>query len=108
MIRRPPRSTLFPYTTLFRSYGPRFNGSEDVRAVYRTTRGEGFGPEVRRRVLVGTYVLSSGYYDAYYRKAQQMRALIAQDFRNVFDRGVDLLFTPTTPTPAFKAGEKLN
>src|SRR3989454_6903649 len=55
-----------------------------------------------------TYVLSSGYYDAYYRKAQQMRALIAQDFRNVFDRGVDLLFTPTTPTPAFKAGEKLN
>jgi len=89
-------------------YGPRFNGSEDVRALYRTTRGEGFGPEVRRRVLVGTYVLSSGYYDAYYRKAQQMRALMAQDFRNVFDRGVDLLFTATTPTPAFKAGEKLN
>jgi len=52
-------------------------------------------------------VLSSGYYDAYYRKAQQMRALIAQDFRNVFDRGVDLLFTPTTPSSAFKAGEKL-
>jgi len=63
---------------------------------------------VRRRILVGTYVLSSGYYDAYYRRAQQMRALIAQDFRNVFDRGVDLLFTPTTPTPAFKAGEKLD
>jgi len=62
---------------------------------------------VRRRILVGTYVLSSGYYDAYYRRAQQMRALIAQDFRNVFDRGVDLLFTPTTPTAAFKAGEKL-
>ncbi|TLY50072.1 MAG: Asp-tRNA(Asn)/Glu-tRNA(Gln) amidotransferase subunit GatA [Gemmatimonadetes bacterium] len=89
-------------------YGPRFNGSEDVRALYRTTRGEGFGGEVRRRVLIGTYVLSSGYYDAYYRKAQQMRALIAQDFRNAFDRGVDLLFTPTTPTPAFKAGEKLD
>jgi aspartyl-tRNA(Asn)/glutamyl-tRNA(Gln) amidotransferase subunit A len=87
-------------------YGPRFNGSQDVRALYRTTRGEGFGAEVRRRILVGTYVLSSGYYDAYYRKAQQVRALIAQDFRNVFDRGVDLLFTPTTPTPAFKAGEK--
>src|SRR5207245_10860662 len=74
---------------------------------YRTTRGKGFGPEVRRRILVGTYVLSAGYYDAYDRRAQQMRALIAQDFRNVFDRGVDLLFTPTTPTPAFKAGEKL-
>ena len=89
-------------------YGARFNGAPDVRALYRTTRGEGFGPEVRRRILVGTYVLSSGYYDAYYRKAQQMRALIAQDFRNVFDRGVDLLFTPTTPTPAFKAGEKIS
>ncbi|MGH7675007.1 MAG: Asp-tRNA(Asn)/Glu-tRNA(Gln) amidotransferase subunit GatA [Gemmatimonadales bacterium] len=88
-------------------YGPRFDGSGDIRALYRATRGQGFGPEVRRRILVGTYVLSSGYYDAYYRKAQQLRALIAQDFRNAFDRGVDLLFTPTTPTPAFKAGEKL-
>jgi aspartyl-tRNA(Asn)/glutamyl-tRNA(Gln) amidotransferase subunit A len=88
-------------------YGPRFDGRADLRALYRSTRGQGFGPEVRRRILVGTYVLSSGYYDAYYRRAQQMRALIAQDFRNVFDRGVDLLFTPTTPTPAFKAGEKL-
>ena len=89
-------------------YGPRFDGAGDLRALYRSTRGQGFGPEVRRRVLVGTYVLSSGFYDAYYRRAQQMRALIAQDFRNVFDRGVDLLFTPTTPTPAFKAGEKLD
>jgi aspartyl-tRNA(Asn)/glutamyl-tRNA(Gln) amidotransferase subunit A len=89
-------------------YGPRFDGAAaDIRALYRTTRGEGFGAEVRRRILVGTYVLSAGYYDAYYRKAQQARALLAQDFRNVFDRGVDLLFTPTTPTPAFKAGEKL-
>ena len=89
-------------------YGPRAEDVGDVRALYRKTRGEGFGLEVRRRILVGTYVLSSGYYDAYYRRAQQMRALIAQDFRNAFDRGVDLLFTPTTPTPAFKAGEKLN
>ena len=90
-------------------YGPRFGGTPpDLRALYRGTRGEGFGAEVRRRILVGTYVLSSGYYDAYYRKAQQVRALIAQDFRNVFDRGVDLLFTPTTPTPAFKAGDKLD
>ena len=89
-------------------YGPRFDGQLDVRTLYRTTRGEGFGPEVRRRILIGTYVLSSGYYDAYYRRAQRMRALIAQDFRNVFDRGVDLLFTPTTPTPAFKAGEKVD
>jgi aspartyl-tRNA(Asn)/glutamyl-tRNA(Gln) amidotransferase subunit A len=89
-------------------YGPRLDGAAaDIRALYRATRGAGFGPEVRRRILIGTYVLSAGYYDAYYRRAQQMRALIAQDFRNAFDRGVDLLFTPTTPTPAFKAGEKL-
>ena len=88
-------------------YGPRAEEAGDVRDLYRRTRGEGFGPEVRRRILVGTYVLSAGYYDAYYRRAQQMRALIAQDFRNAFDRGVDLLFTPTTPTTAFKAGEKL-
>jgi aspartyl-tRNA(Asn)/glutamyl-tRNA(Gln) amidotransferase subunit A len=90
-------------------YGLRSDGAAvDIRALYRATRGAGFGPEVRRRILVGTYVLSAGYYDAYYRRAQQMRALIAQDFRNAFDRGVDLLFTPTTPTPAFKAGEKVN
>jgi aspartyl-tRNA(Asn)/glutamyl-tRNA(Gln) amidotransferase subunit A len=88
-------------------YGPRPAGVVDVRALYRATRGQGFGAEVRRRVLIGTYVLSAGYYDAYYRRAQRMRALIAQDFRNVFDRGVDLLFTPSTPTPPFKAGEKL-
>jgi len=61
---------------------------------------------VQRRILVGTYVLSAGYYDAYYKKAQRVRSLIAQDFREVFASGVDLLLTPTTPTPAFKAGEK--
>lgn len=88
-------------------YGPRKVGPEgDIRALYRATRGQGFGPEVRRRILVGTYVLSSGYYDAYYRKAQQVRALLADDFRKVFAGGVDFLLTPTTPTPAFKAGEK--
>jgi aspartyl-tRNA(Asn)/glutamyl-tRNA(Gln) amidotransferase subunit A len=89
-------------------YGPRHvepkNG--DVRALYQATRGKGFGPEVRRRILVGTYVLSAGYYDAYYNKAQQLRALITDDFRKAFASGVDFLFTPTTPTTAFKAGEK--
>lgn len=88
-------------------YGPRHVGPEgDVRALYRATRGKGFGAEVQRRILIGTYVLSSGYYDAYYRKAQQVRALLADDFRKVFDGGVDYLLTPTTPTPAFKAGAK--
>ncbi len=88
-------------------YGPRKIGPEgDIRALYRATRGEGFGAEVRRRILVGTYVLSAGYYDAYYRKAQRVRALIADDFRRAFASGVDLLLTPTTPTPAFRAGEK--
>jgi aspartyl-tRNA(Asn)/glutamyl-tRNA(Gln) amidotransferase subunit A len=91
-------------------YGNRKVGPEgDLRALYRATRGEGFGPEVRRRILVGTYVLSAGYYDAYYRKAQQVRALLADDFRQVFaPGGVDFLFTPTTPSPAFKAGEKVD
>jgi aspartyl-tRNA(Asn)/glutamyl-tRNA(Gln) amidotransferase subunit A len=78
-----------------------------VRSLYGATRGRGFGAEVRRRILIGTYVLSSGYYDAYYRKAQQVRALLAEDFRRVFEeQGVDILLTPTTPTPAFRAGEK--
>lgn len=88
-------------------YGPRRTPpGGDVADMYRETRGHGFGPEVRRRILVGTYVLSAGYYDAYYRKAQQVRALIADDFRKAFAGGCDLLLTPTTPTPAFTAGEK--
>jgi aspartyl-tRNA(Asn)/glutamyl-tRNA(Gln) amidotransferase subunit A len=88
-------------------YGVRRTGPEgDLRSLYRATRGQGFGAEVRRRILVGTYVLSSGYYDAYYRKAQQVRALLADDFKRAFAGGCDLLLTPTTPTPAFRAGEK--
>jgi aspartyl-tRNA(Asn)/glutamyl-tRNA(Gln) amidotransferase subunit A len=87
-------------------YGPRVDGP-DVRAMYRNTRGTGFGAEVRRRILLGTYVLSAGYYDAYYRQAQRARARIRGDFANVFGSGVDALFTPTTPTPAFKFGENL-
>jgi aspartyl-tRNA(Asn)/glutamyl-tRNA(Gln) amidotransferase subunit A len=88
-------------------YGLRELGpAGDMRSLYRATRGKGFGAEVRRRILVGTYVLSAGYYDAYYVKAQRVRSLIAGDFSRVFAGGVDLLLTPTTPTPAFKAGEK--
>jgi aspartyl-tRNA(Asn)/glutamyl-tRNA(Gln) amidotransferase subunit A len=74
--------------------------------MYEQTRSQGFGPEVTRRILLGTYVLSAGYYDAYYKKAQEVRALIADDFRKVFSSGVHVLFTPTTPTPAFALGTK--
>ena len=72
--------------------------------MYEATRSGGFGPEVTRRILLGTYVLSAGYYDAYYRRAQAVRALIARDFANVFASGVHVLFTPTTPTTAFTLG----
>ncbi len=85
-------------------YGLRVEG-DGLREMYEDTRSRGFGPEVIRRILLGTYVLSAGYYDAYYRKAQAVRALIADDFRSVFESGVHALFTPTTPTPAFAVGE---
>jgi aspartyl-tRNA(Asn)/glutamyl-tRNA(Gln) amidotransferase subunit A len=84
-------------------YGLRVAG-DGLRGMYEATRSRGFGAEVTRRILLGTYVLSAGYYDAYYRKAQQVRALIARDFTNVFREGVHLLFTPTTPTTAFELG----
>src|SRR5579862_5686060 len=73
--------------------------------MYTKTRERGFGPEVKRRLMLGTYVLSSGYYDAYYLRAQKVRALIARDFAEAFQK-VDAIVTPTAPTPAFKLGEK--
>ncbi len=79
---------------------------EDVHLMYERTRREGFGPEVRRRVLIGTYALSSGYYDAYYLRAQRVRTLVRRDFDNCFHDGIDAILTPTTPTPAFPVGEK--
>lgn len=85
-------------------YGLRVDGA-DPSELYSKTRGAGFGPEVKRRIILGTYVLSSGYYDAYYLRAQKVRTLIRQDFLKAFEK-VDLVVTPTTPTPAFKAGEK--
>jgi aspartyl-tRNA(Asn)/glutamyl-tRNA(Gln) amidotransferase subunit A len=86
-------------------YGYRTEDPEDLRDMYRRTREEGFGAEVKRRIMLGTYVLSSGYYDAYYLKAQQVRTLIKRDFLDAFER-CDAVLTPTTPTPAFKLGEK--
>ena len=85
-------------------YGLRVPGAT-LMEMYRKTRERGFGPEVKRRIMLGTYALSSGYYDAYYLRAQRVRALIAQDFSDAFQK-VDAIITPTTPTPAFKLGEK--
>lgn len=86
-------------------YGARPSGAASLPELYERTRAL-FGPEVKRRIMLGTYVLSAGYYDAYYGRAQRIRSLIAEDFRNVFDSGVDALLTPTTPTPAFRIGER--
>jgi aspartyl-tRNA(Asn)/glutamyl-tRNA(Gln) amidotransferase subunit A len=85
-------------------YGTRDATADALRSMYDLTRSAGFGPEVTRRILLGTYVLSAGYYDAYYRKAQAVRTLITRDFSNVFADGVDVLFTPTAPTTAFPIG----
>ena len=85
-------------------YGFRAEDASTLSELYSITRSNGFGPEVTRRILLGTYVLSAGYYDAYYKKAQAVRALITRDFGAVFGDGVDALFTPTTPTTAFPIG----
>jgi aspartyl-tRNA(Asn)/glutamyl-tRNA(Gln) amidotransferase subunit A len=85
-------------------YGARVEGADPIE-LYSKTRGAGFGPEVKRRIILGTYVLSSGYYDAYYLRAQKVRTLIRNDFLKAFEQ-VDAIVTPTTPTAAFKAGEK--
>jgi aspartyl-tRNA(Asn)/glutamyl-tRNA(Gln) amidotransferase subunit A len=74
--------------------------------MYRRSRNEGFGTEVKRRIMLGTYALSAGYYDAYYLKAQRVRTLLARDFQQAFSR-VDAILTPVTPTAAFKLGEKM-
>src|SRR5215813_15128131 len=86
-------------------YGFRAEEADELRSMYRRTRDEGFGPEVKRRIMLGTYVLSAGYYDAYYRKAQQVRTLLREDFRRAFE-SCDAIITPTSPTPAFLIGEK--
>jgi len=88
-------------------YGFRSAESDDLIDMYFRSKSAGFGAEVKRRILLGTYVLSSGYYDAYYKKAQKVRTLIKQDFDKAFEK-VDCIVTPTAPSPAFKLGEKLN
>jgi len=86
-------------------YGFRAKGDHDLISMYSETRTQGFGQEVKRRILLGTFVLSSGYYDAYYRRAQKVRWLMTEDFRKAFGK-VDLVLTPTSPTTAFRFGEK--
>ena len=88
-------------------YGLRIDGAKEVLPMYTKTRQAGFGAEVKRRIMLGTYALSSGYYDAYYKKAQQVRKLVTQDFLNTFEK-VDLLITPTCPTTAFELGAKVD
>ena len=87
-------------------YGLRSKGFRDLREMYAQTRAEGFGKEVKRRIILGTYVLSAGYYDAYYRKASQVRTLMRMDFESAFQK-VDVIVAPTAPTPAFRIGEKV-
>jgi aspartyl-tRNA(Asn)/glutamyl-tRNA(Gln) amidotransferase subunit A len=86
-------------------YGYRAPDAKTLSEMYRRTRDHGFGREVKRRILLGTYVLSAGYYDAYYRKGQQVRRILAEDFLKAFEK-VDVIVTPTAPTPAFRIGEK--
>ena len=87
-------------------YGWRAEGAEDATSMFSDTRGRGFGEEVRRRIMLGTYVLSAGYYEAYYVRAQRLRASIARELYALFDSGVDAILTPTTPTTAFRLGER--
>ncbi len=86
-------------------FGYRCEDPKDLEDLYKRSRGEGFGPEVKRRIMIGTYALSAGYYDAYYLKAQQIRHLISDDFKQAFEK-VDVIMGPTAPTPAFNLGEK--
>ena len=86
-------------------YGHRSEKSENLRDIYINSRSEGFGPEVKRRIILGTYVLSSGYYDAYYKKAQKVRTLVAKEFEKAFEK-YDVILTPTSPTVAFEFGSK--
>ncbi|MED3622662.1 Asp-tRNA(Asn)/Glu-tRNA(Gln) amidotransferase subunit GatA [Neobacillus thermocopriae] len=88
-------------------YGYRTPNADNLLDLYKNTRAEGFGEEVKRRIMLGTFALSSGYYDAYYKKAQKVRTLIKQDFENIFEK-YDVIIGPTTPTPAFKIGEKID
>ncbi len=99
-------SNLARYDGVRYGYRASINEADDITKMYEVTRQEGFGSEVKRRILIGTFVLSSGFYDAYYLKAQKIRTLIHQDFINIFKKGVDAVLTPTTPSAAFEIGNE--
>jgi len=88
-------------------YGYRTPEFSNLKELYKKSRSEGFGPEVKRRIILGTYVLSSGYYDAYYKKAQQVRTLVMNEFNKAFEK-YDVILTPTSPTVSFDIGSKSN
>ena len=100
-LARTSRAT----TACATGYRATLDKDDGLQAMYDRTRDEGFGAEVKRRIMLGTYVLSAGYYDAYYLKAQQVRTLLRQDYEHAFE-AVDVVAMPTTPTPAFRLGEK--
>jgi aspartyl-tRNA(Asn)/glutamyl-tRNA(Gln) amidotransferase subunit A len=98
-------SNLARYDGVRYGHRAKIGANEGITAMYERTRAEGFGAEVRRRVMIGTYVLSAGYYDAYYLRAQRVRTLIKRDFETVFQGGIDAVLTPATPSAAFGIGE---
>ncbi|HET9067829.1 MAG TPA: amidase family protein, partial [Amaricoccus sp.] len=98
-------SNLARYDGVRYGHRAKIGANEGITAMYERTRAEGFGAEVRRRVMIGTYVLSAGYYDAYYLRAQKVRTLIKRDFETVFAGGIDAILTPATPSAAFGIGE---
>ena len=97
-------SNLARYDGVRYGHRAKIGANEGITAMYERTRAEGFGAEVKRRVMIGTYVLSAGYYDAYYLRAQKVRTLIRRDFETVFDAGIDAILTPATPSAAFAIG----
>lgn len=101
-------SNLSRYDGVRYGYRAALEAGDDIHDLYRKTRAEGFGAEVQRRVMIGSYVLSAGFYDAYYRRAQKVRTLIKKDFDDAYESGIDAILTPTTPSAAFALGEMAN
>lgn len=101
-------SNLARYDGVRYGHRAKITSGEGIEEMYKRTRAEGFGPEVQRRIMIGAYVLSAGFYDAYYRRAQRVRTLIKRDFEQVFADGIDAILTPATPSAAFGIGEMAN